>query len=145
MYRDGRGVKQDVEQAAGWYRKAAGQGDAQAQRQLGDMYRYGRGVKKDIREADRWYRMAAGQKAAAAWAPAAETEAETDSFDWSMIGNFALVGMILGLIVGLVTGISNAGVDGVPGVLGAMIGGVCVFGIIGALIGSAYMALRIWF
>ena len=44
-----------------WYRKAAEQGYARAQSNLGLAYEYGRGVGKDNREAVRWYRKAAEQ------------------------------------------------------------------------------------
>lgn len=43
------------------YRKAAEQGDAEAQCILGDYYYYGRGVNKDYAEAVKWYRKAAEQ------------------------------------------------------------------------------------
>jgi TPR repeat protein len=44
-----------------WYRKAAEQGDAFAQNNLGYMYQYGYGVTKDYAEAVKWYRKAAEQ------------------------------------------------------------------------------------
>ena len=44
MYRQGHGVPQDYAQAAVWYRKAAEQGDAGAQFNLGTMCYSGRGV-----------------------------------------------------------------------------------------------------
>lgn len=40
MYELGRGVKQDYQQAVHWYRKAAEQGDAQAQCNLGLTYMF---------------------------------------------------------------------------------------------------------
>jgi len=40
-YSEGVGVQQDNEQAAAWYRKAADQGDADAQRNLGSCYSEG--------------------------------------------------------------------------------------------------------
>ena len=43
------------------YRKAAKQGNAAAQYNLGKMYEYGEGVFKDSRQAVRWYRKAAEQ------------------------------------------------------------------------------------
>ena len=58
IYRYGRGVPQDYQQAASWYRKAAEQGSAEAQFNLGNMYRYGRGVPSDCQEAVSWYRKA---------------------------------------------------------------------------------------
>jgi TPR repeat protein len=47
--------------AAKWYRKAAEQGDADAQFNLGDMSNTGEGVTKDRSEARKWYRKAANQ------------------------------------------------------------------------------------
>ena len=43
------------------YRKAAEQGDAEAQNKLGFMYHTGRGVAEDAAEAVKWYRKAAEQ------------------------------------------------------------------------------------
>ncbi|MBI4382782.1 MAG: SEL1-like repeat protein [Nitrospinae bacterium] len=40
-------------------RKKAGQGDADAQYNLGIMYQLGRGVEQDFDESTRWYRKAA--------------------------------------------------------------------------------------
>ena len=42
-------------------RKAADQGDANAQRELGNIYLCGEGVPKDYVEAVKWYRKAADQ------------------------------------------------------------------------------------
>jgi TPR repeat protein len=47
MYDEGRGVPQDDAEAVRWYRKAAEQGDAEAQGKLGVMYANGRGVPND--------------------------------------------------------------------------------------------------
>ena len=44
-----------------WYSKAAGQGHADAQYNLGLCYRNGRGVQKDDADAVKWYRKAAEQ------------------------------------------------------------------------------------
>ena len=44
-----------------WYRKAADQGHATAQSNLGVMYATGRGVLKDYAEVGRWFRLAAEQ------------------------------------------------------------------------------------
>ena len=44
-----------------WYRKAANQGDARAQYNLGLVYTDGQGVAQDYAEAANWYRLAAGQ------------------------------------------------------------------------------------
>ena len=56
-----QGVKQDHAEAVRWYRKAAEQGDADAQCMLGVAYENGRGVKQDASEAVWWYRKAAEQ------------------------------------------------------------------------------------
>ena len=61
MYLDGRGVKQDYAQAAQWYRKAADQGNARAQYNLGTLYEAGNGVEKDVDKAVEWFRKAAKQ------------------------------------------------------------------------------------
>jgi TPR repeat protein len=61
MYEQGQGVPQDAAEAARWYRKAAQQGHAEAQKILGDMYANGHGVARDAAEAARWYRKAAQQ------------------------------------------------------------------------------------
>jgi hypothetical protein len=44
MFAQGRGVAQSDVEAARWYRKAADQGHAQAQNNLGTMFEQGRGV-----------------------------------------------------------------------------------------------------
>jgi TPR repeat protein len=54
-------VDGDAVQAVVWYRKAAEQGDAQAQNNLGVMYQNGRGVAHDDAQAVFWYRKAAVQ------------------------------------------------------------------------------------
>jgi hypothetical protein len=51
----------DYVEAVKWYRKAAEQGDAVAQNNLGVMYKKGRGVTQDYAEAVKWYRKAAQQ------------------------------------------------------------------------------------
>ncbi len=48
MYENGQGVRQDYAQAVQWYRKAAEQGVAEAQNNLGGMYAEGRGVRQDL-------------------------------------------------------------------------------------------------
>lgn len=57
-----RDVSQDDEQAVYWYRKAAEQGDAYAQCDLGLCYADGVGVLQDKQEAVYWYRRAAEQE-----------------------------------------------------------------------------------
>lgn len=56
----------DEQQAVDWYRKAAEQGDADAQYILAQMYFDGRGVPQDDRLAEAWYRKAAQQGYASA-------------------------------------------------------------------------------
>ena len=53
------GLPKDYGQAAIWYRRAADQGEAIAQVNLGEMYETGRGVTKDFAQAANWYRRAA--------------------------------------------------------------------------------------
>ena len=57
---------QDYHEAVRWYRKAAEQGDASAQTNLGFMYAEGHGVAQNYAEAVRWYRKAAEQGSAIA-------------------------------------------------------------------------------
>ncbi len=59
MYRKGLGVPQDDARAVKWYRKAAEQGDARAQNNLGLMYRNGEGIPKDYAKAHMWLNVAA--------------------------------------------------------------------------------------
>ncbi len=59
MYLEGRGVSPDVANAVKWYRRAAEQGDAEAQRALGVIYYEGKGVTQSFTEAVKWYRSAA--------------------------------------------------------------------------------------
>ena len=55
------GFPKDAVEAVRWYRKAAEQGEACAQSNLGYMYANGNGVPKDTTEAVKWYRKAAEQ------------------------------------------------------------------------------------
>ena len=61
MYTRGTGVVQDHEQAVKWFRKAAQQGDAIAQFNLGGMYEHGKGVPQDYGETLKWFQKAAEQ------------------------------------------------------------------------------------
>ena len=61
MYYNGFGVKENHEEAAIWFRKAAEQGNPEAQYVIGQMYYYGVGVKEDHAEALIWFRKAAKQ------------------------------------------------------------------------------------
>ena len=58
MYRLGCGVQRDYDEAARWFRKAAEQGDAEAQYNLGFMYETGRGGRKDLVQAYMWFDLA---------------------------------------------------------------------------------------
>ncbi len=61
MYRKGRGVARNYEKAVEWYLKAAEQGHATAQFNLGIMYRKGRGVAQNDEIAVEWFLKAAEQ------------------------------------------------------------------------------------
>ena len=61
MYKKGKGVPQDDNEAAKWFRLAADQGDAEAQFYLGVSYDKGEGVPQDYKEALKSYRLAADQ------------------------------------------------------------------------------------
>ena len=61
MSEKGQGVQQDYVVAVKWYRRAAEQGDANAQYNPGFMYHYGQGVQQDYAEAVKWFRRAAEQ------------------------------------------------------------------------------------
>jgi uncharacterized protein len=61
MYDLGLGIQQNYLLAVKWYRKAAEQGFANAQNNLGSMYENGTGVTKNLAEAIRWYQLAARQ------------------------------------------------------------------------------------
>lgn len=53
--------KKDIKESAKWYRKAAEQGHASAQAQIGKFYLLGRGVPKNYTEAKKWLRKASDQ------------------------------------------------------------------------------------
>ena len=57
----GKDVPVDLKEAVKWYKKAAEQGYAGAQCNLGVMYRNGSGVEKNYEKAVEWYRKAADQ------------------------------------------------------------------------------------
>jgi hypothetical protein len=61
MYLDGKGVTQDYKAAAGWFRKAAEQGNVNAQNNLGHMYQQGYGVARDYIRAYLWFDISASQ------------------------------------------------------------------------------------
>ena len=56
-----KGVVQDFTTAADWFAKAAAQGDADAQCNLGVCYESGLGVTKDFKSAAAWFAKAAAQ------------------------------------------------------------------------------------
>ncbi|MDR4518170.1 MAG: sel1 repeat family protein [Nitrosomonas sp.] len=62
MYDSGHCASQNYREAEKWYRKAAEQGHAGAQNNLGNMYWHGKGhLSKNDNEAVKWYRLAAHQ------------------------------------------------------------------------------------
>ena len=61
MYENGQGVAKDYRQALLWYQKAANQGYAVAQQNLGLMYADGLGVAQDFKQARFWFEKAAAQ------------------------------------------------------------------------------------
>ncbi len=65
-YENGEGVPADVDRAIRLYCKAARQGHADAQYQLGWLYAHGRGVKRDDALAAAWLKKAAGKNHAQA-------------------------------------------------------------------------------
>jgi TPR repeat protein len=54
-------VSKDLEEAVKWFRKAAEQGDMEAQYNLGLCYEQSEGVANDLKEAVKWYRQSAEQ------------------------------------------------------------------------------------
>jgi hypothetical protein len=66
QYWTGRGVSQDVAEAAKWYRKSADQGFGDAQISLGFAYQSGQGVAQDNVQADTWYIIAAASEKSSA-------------------------------------------------------------------------------
>jgi TPR repeat protein len=55
-------VPQDYGQAVAWYRRAAEQGNALAQNNLGRMYGEGQGVPQDAVHAHMWFNLAASRE-----------------------------------------------------------------------------------
>jgi len=64
LYSSGKGVRKSDRRAIGWWRKAADQGSADAEFNLGEFYALGLGVKRNDQEAIKWYRKAADQNEA---------------------------------------------------------------------------------
>jgi TPR repeat protein len=61
MYRNGYGVPQDYAMAVSLFQKAAEQGDADAQNNLGVMYEHGLGVPQDYVLSHMWLNLAASR------------------------------------------------------------------------------------
>jgi len=61
LYKQGKSLPRDDTKAAKWYHKAAEQGHAKAQYQLGWAYLRGEGVLEDDIKGVKWYRKAAEQ------------------------------------------------------------------------------------
>jgi TPR repeat protein len=68
LYANAQGTSHDYTEASRWWRKAAEQGNLDAQTCLANMYNSGHGVPLDKTEAAKWYRVAADQ----GYAPAQE-------------------------------------------------------------------------
>jgi TPR repeat protein len=58
MYHAGRGISQNLVEAAKWYRRAADQGIPQAQQNLGIAHAMGYGLRQDFVEAYKWLNLA---------------------------------------------------------------------------------------
>ncbi len=61
MYNNGQGVPQDQPEAFKWYLKAAEQGNALGQNNLGEMYAQGQGTTQDLVQAHMCFNLAAAQ------------------------------------------------------------------------------------
>jgi len=61
LFSYGKGVTQNKSMAAKWYTKAAEQGDANAQYNIGVAYQYGAGVAKYEAVAKEWFKLSAKQ------------------------------------------------------------------------------------
>ena len=61
MYETGAGAVENKAKAVKWYRRAAEQGNVDAQLNLGDIYARGDGVPGNLAEAVKWFRLAAEQ------------------------------------------------------------------------------------
>jgi TPR repeat protein len=62
MYLEGTGVRRDYFVAMDWFFRAAAQGDADAEYNLGIMYAYGIGVARQDAKARRWLSRAASRR-----------------------------------------------------------------------------------
>jgi len=61
MAEQGWGKPQDYAEALSWYYRAAGQGNAQAQENIGYIFQHGTGVETDYAQAMSWFSKAAAQ------------------------------------------------------------------------------------
>jgi len=61
LYQYGKGVGSDEKEAASWYLRAANQGSAKGQYNLGALYQFSTWGNKDIAEVLQWYLKAANQ------------------------------------------------------------------------------------
>ena len=61
VFQSSKGYAEDYKKAVKWHHKAAEQGHAEAQYNLGFCYEKGKGVKENYEKAEEWYRMAAAQ------------------------------------------------------------------------------------
>ena len=78
-YANGDGVEKDMLEAIEWYRKAADQGDADAQYNIGLCYANGDGLEEDMTMAMEWYRKAAKR---------GNAEAQRAIEEWNEYNNF---------------------------------------------------------
>ena len=92
MYAEGQGLPRDHAESGKWFRKAADQGDANAQANLGVMYANGLGVPEDLILSCMWLNLAAVQgsedarsardKLVSHMTPAQIAEAERITREW---------------------------------------------------------------
>jgi len=61
LYDEGNGIPEDNSAALSWYHRAALQGDADAQNNLGAMFDTGEGIEEDDEQAMHWYTLSANQ------------------------------------------------------------------------------------
>jgi hypothetical protein len=78
MYDKRQGIPQNFAEAVKWYRKAAEQGNAEAQYNLGMMYFAGLGVPKDYALAHMWFHLATSRYPASEKAKRGRAEVSRD-------------------------------------------------------------------
>jgi len=76
LYAVGQGVPEDSREALKWWRKAADQGNARAQHNVGIMYAAGRGATRDLVQAYMWLALAT-----ATYPAGADRDAAADNRD----------------------------------------------------------------